>query len=290
MELFRALGALCEPPTDESVEICRLLELGGPPDPGDYEDLFLFQLYPYASVYLGPEGKVGGEARDRVAGFWRALELDPPAEPDHLALMLGLYARLAELEAEASDERARRGWRHARMAWFWEHLASWLPVYLLRVTEIGPDVYRAWADTLVRALADAATDLGPPAELPLQQREAPGLDDPRRAGDSGGGAAFLEQLLSPARTGFVLVGSDLAGAAAELELALRAGERRFVLEALLAQESVATLDWLAGFADAGARRLGRRDLTAFEPATRFWRDRAAASASLLRELADDARS
>ena len=35
---------------------------------------------------------LGGEARDRIAGFWRALGLVPPPEPDHLAVMLGLYA------------------------------------------------------------------------------------------------------------------------------------------------------------------------------------------------------
>lgn len=86
MELFRALGTLAEPPSPQTPEIGALLELGEAPAEGEYERLFLFQLYPYGSVYLGPEGHLGGDARDRIAGFWRALELEPPPEPDHLTL------------------------------------------------------------------------------------------------------------------------------------------------------------------------------------------------------------
>ena len=109
---------------------------GGP----QLSELFLFQLYPYASVYLGAEGMMGGEARDRIAGFWRALGLDPPTEPDHLAVMLALYARLAELEDETEDARNREAWRQSRGAFLWEHLLSWLPPYLSKLTEIGPPV------------------------------------------------------------------------------------------------------------------------------------------------------
>src|SRR5438105_1113576 len=107
MELFRALGTLCEPPSPAHSRVADALELPGSARDDEYAELFLFQLYPYASVYLGSEGQLGGEARDRVAGFWRALALVPPAEPDHLAALLGLYASLAEAE-EAEPEEARR--------------------------------------------------------------------------------------------------------------------------------------------------------------------------------------
>ena len=65
-------------------------------------------------VYLGAEGMLGGAARDRVAGFWRALGLVPPAEPDHLAALLGLAAALADASATSASPRraaARRGTR-----------------------------------------------------------------------------------------------------------------------------------------------------------------------------------
>ncbi|MGB6001692.1 MAG: molecular chaperone TorD family protein, partial [Thermoanaerobaculia bacterium] len=122
MEVFRALASLIEPTGPESQRLADLLELGPLPDGPQLSELFLFQLYPYASVYLGAEGMMGGEARDCIAGFWRALALDPPAEPDHLAVMLALYARLAELEDAAEDNRQREAWRQARRAFLWEHL------------------------------------------------------------------------------------------------------------------------------------------------------------------------
>ena len=70
-----------------------------------HTDLFVFQLQPYASVYLGAEGMLGGEARDRIAGFWRALGASPPSEPDHLATMLALLRRSGEREAGPASRR-----------------------------------------------------------------------------------------------------------------------------------------------------------------------------------------
>jgi TorA maturation chaperone TorD len=66
------------------------VETFGLPGPQAHEhtEVFGLQLYPYASVYVGPEGMLGGEARDRIAGFWRVLRLTPATEPDHLATLL----------------------------------------------------------------------------------------------------------------------------------------------------------------------------------------------------------
>src|ERR1051325_176249 len=121
MELFRALAVLAEPPTEEVAPVAEALELGALPGADEYTELFVFQLYPYASVYLGAEGMLGGEARDRISGFWRALspETTPPAESDHLAFMLALYAHLCELAEDESDGRG--DWKRARKAFLWEH-------------------------------------------------------------------------------------------------------------------------------------------------------------------------
>jgi hypothetical protein len=264
MELLRALGVLCEPPTAAHRRVAAALDLPGPPRDDDYADLFLFRLYPYASVYLGAEGKLGGEARDRVAGFWRALDLVPPPEPDHLAVLLGLYAELSE--REAPDE-----WRRALL---WEHLLSWSPPYLAKVEDVASPFHRAWAGLLREALAVEAASLGPLPAAPLAQREAPSLEPPSEIG----GAAFLQQLLAPARTGVILVRDDLLSIARELGLGARVAERRYVLEALLSQDAAATLRALAAYAQEWAER--------YEPG--FWRDRAAASATLLATVAEEA--
>ena len=76
MEVFRALASLVEPSGPESQRLADLLELGPLPDGPQLSELFLFQLYPYASVYLGAEGMMGGEARDRIAGYRAVIAQD----------------------------------------------------------------------------------------------------------------------------------------------------------------------------------------------------------------------
>ena len=282
MEIFRVLGTLIEPPAGEHKQLAHLLELGDPPQPSAYEDLFLFQLYPYASVYLGQEGMMGGEARDRIAGFWRALEETPPPECDHLALMLALYARLCDEHVGASDERAEAFWSNARRAFFWEHLASWLPVFLDKLESVADGYYRRWGGLLTVALADEAKTLGQQEALSLHLREATELDDPRKTG----GEEFLESLLAPVRSGLILVRSDIERGARDLDLGSRVGERKFVLKALFAQDADATLEWLESEATRWKEIHLARD-AAFEPVSAFWAGRAATAAGLLATLRAD---
>jgi TorA maturation chaperone TorD len=284
MELFRALAVLVEPPDRPGVaRVAEALGLGELPEASAYTDLFVFQLYPYASVYVGAEGMLGGEARDRVAGFMSAIGDDVPAEPDHLALLLGAYAGLCEAERGERDERRRERVRGARRALLWEHLLSWLPVYLDKVGRVAPRFYRHWAETLGAALDAEAAELGAQPELPLHLREAPALADPRAAAAE----EFLQTLLAPARSGLVLVRDDLARAARELGTGVRAGERLFALRSLLGQDAAGTLSWLAREAEAW-HSLHRHRRAAHGRVAEWWAARAASTADLLRELEGEA--
>lgn len=281
MEHLRALAALIERPAPEHRRIAAALGLEEAASPAAYADLFLFQLYPYASVYLGAEGMLGGESRDRIAGFWRALELVPPDEPDHLSVMLALHARLVELEC-AANEVTRPVWRRARHAHYWEHLMSWLPAWLTALDAIAPPPYRAWGRLLESTLAEEGGAIGAPAALPRHLAEAPALSDPRAEGLE----PFVVSLLAPVRSGIIVTRGDLARAAADLGLGLRAGERRYALRALLSQDAPATFDWLRA---AAAQWTARHD------AARAWRGlvadhwvaRASRTAELLGQLRNE---
>ncbi len=284
MELFRALAVLVEPPDRPgAARVAEALGLGELPEVSAYTELFVFQLYPYASVYVGAEGMLGGEARDRVAGFMAALGHEVPAEPDHLALLLGAYAGLAEAEGVDADAWRRESLRRARRALLWEHLLSWLPVYLDKVERVAPRFYRRWAETLGAALDAEAVELGAQSELPLHLREAPALADPRMAAPE----EFLKTLLAPARSGLILVRDDLARAARELSTGVRAGERLFALRSLMGQDAAGTLNWLAREAEAW-HALHQRRRAAHGPIAEWWAARAASTAKLLRELSRDA--
>lgn len=280
MELLRALAVLAEPPERaEAGRVAAALGLGAPPPAEEHAALFIFQLSPYASVYLGAEGMLGGEARARVAGFLEAVGLEPPAEADHLSLMLAAYARLAELDEEAgAGERA--DWGAARRAFLWEHLLSWLPVYLDKLSEVAPPFYRAWGALAGEALDAEARAHGPaPDALPLQLREAPPLAAPADAD----GEEFLRSLLAPARSGLVLTRADLAHAARTLGLGARAGGRLFTLKSMLGQDATAVLQWLASEAEAWAsRHAARRGLHG--PIAEWWESRAGTTAGLLKRV------
>lgn len=278
MELARTLGVLCEAPAAEHEALASALGLPAP-GPEEWTRVFVLELPPYASIYLDVEGMIGGEARERVAGFWRALGLAPPAEPDHLASLLGLYAAIAEAERDQAGPARRTLYREARAALLWEHLASWLPVYLDALEALPGDAYSAWALLLRQALADEAARLDQPAALPAQLRAAPPLTL-----DAGAGLdELVGALLVPVLTGFVLAPADLARAARELGLGLRLGERRTVLRTLLAQDPAGTCRWLA----TEARRTAARPMPPWlaSEIARFWTERAAAAAVLLSGLA-----
>lgn len=274
MELFRALAVFAEPPREETAALAQLLKLGRAPSATEYSDLFLFELYPYASVYLGAEGMLGGEASDRVAGFWRAMGHTVPGEHDHVATLLGLYARLGDLEASETSRERRAALGRARAALLFEHLLCWLPAYLEKAIEIGPPPYAEWGRLLRSALLEEAASLEAPALLPLHLREAPSLP----AG-SDGPSEMLAALLAPVRCGVILTRRDLHRAGRDLGLGVRAGERRFVLHALLEQDSAAIMDWLAAEAGSWVGR-HRAYSDSLGPIATFWAERAARMAEL----------
>jgi TorA maturation chaperone TorD len=280
MELFRALAVIVEPPAEETARVAEALELGALPTADEYTELFVFQLYPYASVYLGAEGMLGGEARDAISGFWRALGEMPPAESDHLAVMLALYARLVELEDAEGEVLHRAGWRRARKAYLWEHLLSWLPVYLYKLALLAPPFYRKWSEILMEALLAEATALGQQEALSLHLRGSHGLVDPREGDDAG---EFCQSVLTPARSGMILSRSDLTKAGRKLGMGLRMGERKFILKALLAQDACAIFEWLIEEAAMWAKRHQKHRETLGKISV-AWEEKSRAAASLLEEL------
>jgi GNAT superfamily N-acetyltransferase len=286
MELFRALAVIVEPPGEGSARVAGALELGPVPDPDEYTELFVFQLYPYASVYTGAEGMMGGEARDRITGFWRALAIEamPPVEADHLALMLALYARLCELASEDVEGARREGWERARKAFLWEHLLSWLPVYLRKLDELATPFYRRWGEVLMEALLAEARTLGQPATLPLHLRESTGVIDPRQGGEV---AEFLQTLLAPVRSGMILTRADMSRAARHLGLGTRIGERAFILRSLFSQSACGVLEWLEQEANRWQQH-HQAYVDSLGPVARVWEKKSAATASLLRELKREA--
>ncbi len=298
MELFRALGTLIESPSAQHARVAAALGLPAVPSPAVHGRVVGQQRYPYASVYLGAEGMLGGEARDRIAGFRRALGLEgdpgeapeggerapgadvPGREADHLASLLGLLAALEQWRREESDPARRALLTQARATLAWEHLASWTGPYLASFEGCGVAFYEVWASLVDDALACLNGQVESPDYLPAALRGAPGLADPRREG----GAAFIASLLAPLRSGVILLRDDLERLGDEVGLACRVGERRYVLNAFLAQDPGRTLQWLARHAESWSERVA---MNGPAPIAAWWSERAAGTALVLKELAGE---
>lgn len=296
MELLRALAVLAERPTAEHGRIADVLELSVPPTQDAWTGTFLLQLFPHASVHLGPEGMLGGVARDRIAGMLRTLQATPPPEPDHLPVLLTAYVDLLERAEGSPDGRAAHGAR----TMLHEHLLSWLPLWLARVEVIGVAPYDEWAALLAAVLRAQVTEAPEPDLVSSHLQAAPALDDPRRADDEsrshdergrpqGAGRTLVEQLLVPVRTGMLLTREDLRRASRELRLPGRIGERRYVMEQLLGQDTAAVLRWLAEHAVTTTTAAWEPWREALPRTATWWSDRATATADLLEDLADEAR-
>lgn len=283
-ELLRALGALALDAPASTGPLAGVLGL--PPwSAAGHTRLFVLALPPYASVYLGPEGKLGGEGADRVAGVWRTLGLTPPADADHLAAIFALYAEVGHTCVTARSPATRQRLDHVRAVVLWEHLWSWLPAYLDAARRAAPQA-APWADLVGRALDREARLSSPPATLPPALRFAPAELTAGTGYDE-----LLDTLTVPVRTGFILTHDDLAAAASDAGLGKRHGERRFILRAMLEQDPVATLTWLGGHARDWARRHRQRVDSVRGPAQRtdrWWMARAGRSAEMLARLASGA--
>ena len=276
-ELLRAVGAVTVALPGDADHL--LAALGLPSwSRAEHTEVFTLELPPYASVHLGPEGKLGGEGADRVAGLWRSLGLDPPTDADHLHGLLSLYAQLGEASSSCETEAARRRLDHARTTLLWEHLWPWVPAYLEAVERQYPAA-ASWAALTGQVLEREAMASPPARALPLALRGAP---PPLRAEERR--AELLDALVVPVRTGFLLTASDLAVAAAATGCGLRRGERRYSLQAMVDQDAAGTLGWLSEHASTWAERHRRRPAVAFDPA-RFFAERAANSAEVLGRMA-----
>jgi hypothetical protein len=277
-ELLRALGSVVTSPPPYGQPVIDSLGLPAP-TAAEHTQVFVLTAPPHAAIYLGQEGALGGEGLDRVAGFWRALGLQPPQDADHLGLLLMLYAELREAETGARSATTRDRVRHARQVLLFEHLWSWAPGYLTAVARLGTPSLAAWGRLTLAALGREAYRTAGPPTLPLALRTAravPGRPESR--------AQLLDALVAPARSGVLLTHQDLRKAAATAGLGYRVGERRYALAAMLDQDAGATLGWLAHRArrwaalHAGQQPIGGRD------PRHWWARRAARTAHILKAL------
>lgn len=281
IDVIRALAVLAEPPTSRHRPVAELLEL---PCLSPEAHVAVFgRAHPRASFYLSEDGMLGGDAADRVAGFYRALGEPVPLEVDHLATVLGAYAALIEREQNAPAQQ-RAAWTHVRTTFLIEHVLSWIPILTECVSHLSP-VHADWSRLVDDALEHEANRTPATAtNLPSSLSDVTGLANPR----TDGAESFLAGLLAPSRYGIVITDVDLHRCADVLGLGFRVGTRQFVLRNLMEQDPAGVLAWLSDQAAEVANRR-RQSWWAHTRAGAHWCDIASANSELLADLSHEAR-
>ncbi len=276
-ELLRAFGAAALNPPTQSQHVFDALELPRM-SPAQYTDAFVLSLPPHAAIHLGVDGKLGGDAFSRIRSFWHVLGLDAPADPDHLGLLLMLYAELTDAELESRTAVGRQRLAHVRSTLLNEHIWSWAPGYLTAVGAMGVTPVTAWAAALLEALRIEVVD-SPAALLPVALRSCPPPGDIGADLDD-----LLDVLLAPIKSGIVLTRHDLVDAAAFASAGYRHGERRYTLKALLQQEPDGIRRWLVGHARRWVALHRAQAIGGSGDPSVWWTQRAEATCALLAAL------
>ena len=323
MELYRALGSLIEPPAPEHVRLARALGLPAVPAEEEHAAVVAFQRHAYASVHLGGEGMIGGEVRDRVEGFRRALGLEegghagaetagagrPPGAgvaPDHLAALLshrpatasrgGLGVAVApdHLAALLSHLALIETWRRgeadpARQALLSQARDTLAWEYVLSWTPPYLASFHGCGSPFYEAwavlLRRALDALCDEIEPPARLPEALRTAPGFPDMREAGVDEIVSAVLAPARAGMIVLRDDLVRLARTTGAAARATDRRTWLRGLLEQAPQETVGWLAGRA---RRWAGRMEGARPRRVAQWWSGRAARAAEALERAEADA--
>lgn len=215
--------------------------------------VFVLNVYPFASVFLEPDGALDGPRAALTRGVLEALGLGvaPGLAADHASVLLDALAALLEREAQAGTALVRERARHAQTALLLEHLLPWMPLFLAAVERADQELYGAAARLARELLLTHVARLPEAARVAGPTWLAPPPDDAPSGSDGRGPRDALGWLTVPARSGAFLGRSDLTGLADDLDLALRFGGRAFMLENLV--QAAAQHDRGAELTDALAR-------------------------------------
>ena len=124
----------------------------------EYQDLFGFNVLPYAGVFLDEQGKLGGGIHSGLNALYESFGFEPvyvPGVPDHISTQLEFLAFLSGLEIEAygmaNQNLVTSAMHHQQGEFLRNHLATWCFPFCSAVKGYGHPFYAEIAE-LTQAL------------------------------------------------------------------------------------------------------------------------------------------
>jgi putative dimethyl sulfoxide reductase chaperone len=211
----------------------------------DHYHLFHFNVFPYQSMFLDPEGSLGGLHSEQVLSCYRqaGFKIFPTStggehaggeSPDHIGLELAFTGHITRMEASALQipgadvQRIRK----LQLDFFELHLLPWLPILVQVISLQGNLLYHSLAQLTQELVFEHYSELFDKVEVRQEAFALPPspaiLEDEKNG--LGEIAAFL---LTPVHSGIYLSRDDIARLGRRLKLPRGFGSRKLMLTNLL---------------------------------------------------------
>lgn len=263
----------------------------------DHHALFRFNVYPYQSIFLDPDGLLGGPMSERVARAYARYGYQPETSgesADHVGFELGFLAFLCAAEAEARQDGDRSGTlrrlQEQQMAFMAAQLLTWIGPLTLAIRQQGQPFFQALADVTLDLLQEQTADLTGNVDRSPQEQSATADMVDLLGQEETGLKEIANFLLTPIYSGIYLSRDDIGRLARRQAVPRGFGDRGQLLLNLL--RTAANYDAVGDVIDDLAA-LARSWYTAYgEMVARpgigefanCWRTRAAGTIALLDQM------
>ncbi len=202
----------------------------------EYEELFGFNVFPYAGVFLTEDGQLGGRFTHDLKVKYDRWNYQPSTDvaPDHLGCMLAYLAYLSDVEARALSHGDKAGLHRVQAeqhTFLVQYIVSWLPVFIHALTLHGQLFYAEIADLtealIIRHLQELADHVQPE---PDEHEMEVFLKPPDILGDEKTGIKDIAAyFMRSAKSGVFLSRKDVRFAGNMLKLPAGFGDRTLML-------------------------------------------------------------
>lgn len=204
----------------------------------DHYDLFGFNVFPYASVFLDERATLGGRVTQNILSVYHKSGFDVPLESesaDHIALQLQFLAFLSAAEGEALGDglvQVALSIKQLQRQFMDEHLLTWLPAFVLAIRQQGDVFHSNLADLTFEMVLHHRADLGNDLLAPETSFSLPPAPD-LLADQKTGLKEIAAYLVIPAYSGLYLSRGDISRLARSQLLPRGFGSRQQMLTNLL---------------------------------------------------------
>jgi len=262
----------------------------------NHHQLFGFNIFPYAAIFLDSDGLLGGRLTNAVLTTYHQMGYQSDGivtSSDHIGHELGLLGFLSQAEAEAWEDNqiaAAQQWRKWQREFLQTHLLRWLLPFIVAVQYHDDPFYEALAGLTLDLIHEQYTELVEglsTPHVPFSLPSAPALLSEEKTGLR----EIANFLVIPVHSGFYLSRHQIGKLANQLQLPCGFGSRQQMLlnvfRSAVAYAGLPTLcntlaailaDWQAVYQDYAAKF---PHLTSFADA---WSKQAGNSIQLLAEI------